>query len=139
MGSFVDTLLHKNSRRRVSGGHVPKGRNITSRSYSRLVWAHAWATHMHTLTYFSSCESRRETALPPLRRGGVVAAVLALLQPRSGHEKRFAEVSVRLGYDFDLSREVRRLRETFPSSMNNLVVFLGLLGMLDGILPVLQV
>lgn len=81
----------------------------------------------------------RETSLPPLDKGGAIAAVISLLQPRAGHKRTFEEVALRQRYEFHLGEEVHRLRETFPSSINNLVVFLGLLGMLDGVLPILEV
>lgn len=95
--------------------------------------------------------SLREISLPRVREGGINVAVLSLLEPRPLHEKAFRELQKRGGgggggggdrtendsppwWD-----EASRLREWYPASTNNLVVFLGLLGRLDNVFGVLQV
>lgn len=87
----------------------------------------------------------RETNLPPLDDGGVLTAVLSLLQPRPLHKRAFRMLQRQEGYatyyngPLGLWEDVSRLRETYLASINNLVVFLGLLGRLGGVFEVLQV
>eukprot|EP00903_Cladosiphon_okamuranus_P014127 g13129.t1 len=85
----------------------------------------------------------RETSTPPLNRGGAIIAALSLLQPRPTHRQAFRRLgegddwSKRFGRSTTIWEEVRRLRELYPVSTNNLVVFLGLLDGLGGVLDVL--
>lgn len=74
--------------------------------------------------------------------------MLSLLEPRPLHEKAFRELQKRSGGGGgDRTengsppwwKEANRLREWYPASTNNLVVFLGLLGRLDNVFGVLQV
>ncbi|CAM9740156.1 unnamed protein product, partial [Scytosiphon promiscuus] len=87
----------------------------------------------------------RETSTPPLHQGGSLVAVLSLLQPRPTHRQAFRRVEQRQRWRSEssgeavgwLCKETNRLRELYPLSMNNLVVFLGLTGGLGGVFDVL--
>lgn len=87
----------------------------------------------------------RETSTPPLHRGGAIVAALSLLQPRPTHRQKFNQLgegeswSKQFGRSTRIWEEVRRLRELYPVSINNLVLFLGLLRGLEDVFQVLRV
>lgn len=78
-----------------------------------------------------------------------MAAILSLLQPRPFHKEVFLKLEEREGFTFKqggqdrsqagLWEEVNRLREGYPTSINNLILFLGYKGNLPGVYQFLQV
>lgn len=78
-----------------------------------------------------------------------MAAILSLLQPRPFHKQVFLKLAEREGFKFEQSdqdqsqaglwEEVNRLREDYPTSINNLILFLGFKGNLPGVYQFLQV
>lgn len=78
-----------------------------------------------------------------------MAAILSLLQPRPFHKQVFLKLAEREGFTFEqhgqdrphagLWEEVTRLREGYPTSINNLILFLGRKGNLPGVYQFLQV
>ena len=84
--------------------------------------------------------------MPSLSQGGAVIAALSLLQPRPGHRQAFRELGEgeswfkRFGRpSIDLWKEADRLRELYPLSTSNLVMFLGIVGKLEGVLDAFRV
>lgn len=128
----------------LSNRSIPNFENVCAR-VENLARSAQMAIELLTVPAFAT-PTCRETSTLPLRQGGAVIATLSLLQPRPAHRQAFRKLGEGEGWSqrfgrpsVELWEEARRLRELYPQSINNLVVFLGILDGLGGIFEILKV